>query len=145
MNQALMQRAIQRVMPAARATGLFVSLATFQSSDASDFPDGFYSGQYENIAGLTGLPCTAPPVSEARVTATEVKALQEITGSEIRHVLFDRFYPQLDAGWREGWRVVIQEADGSGGFQNGVAYDVLGVESDSQSQMSRCEVRLTTV
>ncbi len=145
MNQALIQRSISRVMPAARATGLFVSLGTFQSSDAADFPDGFYSGTYQDLPGLTNLPCTAPPPSEARVQATEVKALQEITGSEMRHVLFEKFYPALDAGWRDGWRLLIQEADGSGGFQPGVAYDVLGVESDSQSQMSRCEVRLTTI
>jgi hypothetical protein len=145
LNQNIIARSLARVMPAARATGLFVSLATFQSSDAADFPDGFYSGSFQNVPGLVNLPCTAPPVSEARLQATESKALQDITASELRHVLFDRFIPQLDAGWREGWRVVIQESDGLGGFEPGVAYDVLGVESDSQSKMSRCEVRLTTI
>ena len=145
MNQALIQRAVARVMPAAVATGLFVSLATFQSSDANDFPDGFYSGNYQNIAGLVNLPCMAPPESEGSIQATEVKALEEITSSELRHVLFEQFYPQLDQGWRQGWRVLIQEPDGQGGYEAGVLYDVLGVESDSQSQMSRVRVRLTTV
>lgn len=145
MNQQMIQRAIQKVMPAAVATGLFVSLATFQSSDPNDFPDGFYSGNYQNIAGLVNLPCMAPPESEGSIQATEVKALQDITSSELRHVLFETFYPQLDAGWREGWRVVIQEPDGQGGFEPGAVYDVLGVESDSQSQMSRVRVRATSV
>lgn len=132
-------------MPAALSTGLFVSRATFQSSDASDFPDGFYSGVYADISGLTNIPCMAPPESEGSIQATEVKALQEITSSELRHVLLNTFYPQLDAGWRTGWRVVIQEPDGQGGYEPGAVYDVLGVESDSQSQMSRVRVRATSV
>ena len=145
MNQNLIQRALTRVMPAAVATGLFVSLATFQSSDATDFPDGFASGVYQNLPGLANLSCMDAPNSDSRIQATEVKALQEITSSELRHMLFERFYPALDSGWREGWRVVIQDPDGSGGYLPATDYDVLGVESDSQSTQSRCEIRLVTL
>ena len=135
MNQALIQRAIQRVMPAARATGLFVSRATFQSSDAADFPDGWFSGVYADIPGLVDIPCTAPPVSEARIQATEVKALQEITASELLHVLLNGWYPAIDAGWRRGWIILIDS----------IQYDLLGVESDSQSQMTRVSVRRVSI
>lgn len=135
MNQAIIARAIQKVMPAARATGLFVSLATFQSSDFSDFPDGFYSGNYQDVPGLVNLPCTAPPQSELRILAKEVKTTQLITDMAPLHVLLDKFYPTLDAGWRIGWRVVI----------DGTIFDLQGVEHDSQSQMSRVLVLEVTV
>lgn len=135
MNQALLQRAILRVMPAARATGLFVSLATFQSSDAADFPDGFYSGVYQDLPGLVNIPCTSPPVSEARIQAVEVKNLQDITSSELHHVLLNGFFPQLVTGWRQGWIVVI----------DGVIFDVFGVESDSQNQMTRVTARRVSI
>ena len=132
-------------MPAARATGLFVSLATFQSSDAADFPDGFYSNDYVDIPGLTNIPCTSPPESDSSIQATEVKALEEITSSELHHVLLNDYYPSIDTGWRQGWRVTIGQNDGNGNLINGFAYDVLGVEADSQYRMTRVKVRLTTV
>ncbi len=140
-----LQYEVTQVMPTAVDTGLFVSLATFQSSDAADFPDGFYSGDYQDVPGLVNIPCMAPPESEGSIQATEVKALADIVGSELHHVLLNGYYATADMGWRQGWILLIGDNDGSGNLINGVQYDVLGVEADSQKQMTRVRVRLTTI
>jgi len=145
LNQALIQRAVERVMPAAIATGLYVSLATFQSSDANDFPDGFYSGQYQALSGLTNLPCMRAPSSPSSIVATEIKGLSDIMANELLDVTFTAYYTTLDAGWRQGWRVVIGDNDGAGNLINPVDYDLMGVGVDSQSQHSAAKVRLVTV
>lgn len=151
MNQDLIARAISQVMPSAIATGLFVSLATFQAPsgtfDAGGAPDGLYG----DVPGLVNIPCTAPPPSEARIQATENRALAEITAAEWHHVLLNAWYPQLDAGWRGtglpigAWRIVIGDNDGTGHMVRGFAYDIAGVESDSQSQMTRVTAKLATI
>src|SRR3974390_591549 len=136
MNQSLLYE-LNQVMPDSIETGLFSSLFTAQAPDGAQLAGGAPSGIYGNVAGLVNIPCMAPPPSTARVQATEVKALTEITSSELHHVLLDDWYPALDAGWRGddvsgtgGWRCVI----------DGTVYDILGVESDSQSQMTRVSV-----
>ena len=141
MNQAFIENAIQNVMAAAIQTGLFVSLATFQAPSQDFDSAGAWDGTWTNVSGLVGIPCTAPPPSDARIQATENRALAEITASEWHHVLLDAWYPALDAGWRGdgtpagAWRVLI----------DGFAYEISGVESDSQSQMTRLTARLTTI
>jgi len=140
MNQDFNQRAIAQVMPTAVATGLFVSLFTAQAPDGLLGPTGAPSGNYANVAGLVGIPCTAPPTSDERIQADEVRKLEEIIASELHHVLLDGYYPALDAGWRGqgtppgAWQAVV----------DGVAYIIMGVESDSQNQMTRVQVRLAT-
>ncbi len=133
MNYSPIAAGIAGVMPIVRATGLLVSLATFQSPDAADFPDGFYSGNYQDVPGLVDLPCMSAPISVDSFNADESKALPQITSSAARHVLLDGFYPAAVDGWREGWQIVV----------DGQSFDVLGVEGDSQSQMTR--VRITDV
>ena len=141
MNQAFIENAIANVMPAAIATGLFVSLATFKAPSQVFDSAGAWAGTYSAVAGLVDIPCTAPPPSDSRIQATENRALQEISASEWHHVLLDAWYPQLDAGWRGdgtpagAWIVTIDGAD----------YEIAGVESDSQSQMTRLTARLTTI
>lgn len=136
----MVAQSMARVMPIVRASGLLTSLATFQSSDAADFPDGFYSGQYEPIAGLEDLPCIASPQDTSYVAADETKTVQTVTSDELLHVSFGDVYPGINAGWREGWQVVLTDVLGSA-----VTYDVLGVGTDSQGQHSVCKVRLTTI
>ena len=142
MNQDLIQLAIAGVMPAAIATGLFVSLATFQQPSGVLNELGIPDGNYTDVVGLANIPCTAPPPSDARITATENRALAEITASEWHHVLLDAWYPDIDLGWRGedpagtgAWRVLI----------DGYPYNIAGVESDSQMQMTRVTARLVTI
>lgn len=140
MNQNSIQSAIAAVMPTVRATGLLVSLATFQrpvgattADPAGNLDDsGFPVGDYEDIVGLVSIPCTAPPLSTGEgISATETKGLQELMADAPRHVLLDDYYPTVQDGWKDGWRVLIDS----------LVYDLMGVESDSQAKMTRCYVR----
>lgn len=142
MNQAFIENAIQQVMPAVIATGLLVSLFTAQEPVPTVGPTGAVEFDYVDVAGLVGIPCTAPPPSPTDIQATEVRALEEITASELHHVLLNGYYPTLDAGWRG------ENADGKGAWIaliDGAQYEIAGVESDSQSQMTRLKVKLATV
>ena len=142
MNQAAITLAIQGVMPAAIATGLFVSSFTAQEPVPTIGPTGAVEFDYTDVAGLINIPCMAPPESTGSITATEVRALEEITASELHHVLLNGYYPTLDAGWRG------ENSDGKGAWIaliDGFQYEIAGVESDSQSQMTRVRVKLATV
>ena len=141
MNQNFIELAIAGVMPAAIATGLFVSLATFQGPSQSFDSSGAWNGTWSNIAGLVNIPCTAPPKSTDGITASESREPQQIVAGEWLHVLLSGHYPTIDAGWRGdgtpsgAWRVLI----------DGTAYEIGGVESDSQAQMTRVMARITTM
>ena len=142
MNQAFIHDAILGVMPAAIATGLFVSLFTAQEPRPTQGPNGAIEFDYVNVAGLIDIACTAPPTSTSDIQATEVRALEDITASEMHHVLLAGYYPTLDAGWRG------ENADGKGAWIaliDGFQYEISGVESDSQSQMTRMRVKLATL
>ena len=142
MNQATIQLAISGVMAEVIATGLMVSLFTAQEPRPTQAGNGAITFDYVNVAGLINIPCIAAPESPANIVATEVRALTEITASEIRHVLLDTWYPQLDAGWRG------EAADGKGAWIasiDGFQFEISGVESDSQTQMTRVKVKLATV
>ena len=142
MNQAFISNAIQGVMPAAIATGLFVSLFTAQEPRPTQGPNGAIEFDYVNVAGLIGIACTAPPESTGSIVATEMRELEEIRASETHHVLLDAWYPRLDQGWRG------ENADGKGAWIaliDGVQYEIAGVESDSQSVMTRVTCKLATL
>ena len=134
MNQAI-HYDITQVMPEALATGLFVSLFTAQQPDGVFGSTGAPDGGYINVVGLVNIPCMSPPLSEARISANEMKTIEEVAATELHHVLLNSWYPTLDAGWRNGWRCIV----------DGTAYDILGVESDSQMQMTRVLIRLETL
>ena len=142
MNQDAITLAIQGVMPAAVATGLFVSLFTAREPVPTIGPTGAMEFDYVNVSGLVNIPCMAPPPSPSSIQATEVRSLEDITAAEIHHVLLSGYFPQLDAGWRG------ENPDGKGAWIaliDGFNYEIMGVESDSQSQMTRVRVKLATV
>lgn len=129
-------------MPAAVATGLFFSLFTAQEPVPTQEANGAIQFDYVNVAGLVDIPCMDAPESTDAIQATEVRALEEITSAEIRHVLLNSWYPQLDAGWRG------ENADGKGAWialVDGFQYEIAGVESDSQQKMTRVRMKLATV
>src|SRR6266568_8335728 len=99
MNQALLSRAIQRVMPTVRKSGLLASLATFQSSDAADFPDGFPSDDFQDLPGLVDLPCIAAPENLSSASAGETKTAADVTAIDMLQISFGTVYPALNAGW----------------------------------------------
>jgi len=141
-NQNFIENAIAGVMAQALETGLFVSLFTAQEPVPTVGPTGQVLFSYVNVAGLVNIPCMAPPESPSSITATEVRALTEITSAELHHVLLNGYYPTLDAGWRG------ENSDGKGAWIaliDGFNYEITGVESDSQSQITRVRVKLATL
>ncbi len=135
MNQALIARALDRVMPAARATGLFSSLCTIQDLDGTFSASGQPNNTYVAVTGLIDIPCTAPPTSMLRITATQKRTVPERKEDNSSHVLLNDYFPQITAHWQDGAQAVI----------DGVAYTLLGVESDSQKKMTRLSVEICTI
>jgi len=122
-------------MPQALATGLFVSLATFQAPDGLSGPSGAPSNTFADVDGLVDIPCMNAPVSEIRIQALELAKLQEIEASSLRHVLLNAWYPQVEDGAANGWQVIV----------DGVVYDLMGAESDSQGTQTRMEIKLASI
>ena len=134
--------AIGNVIVSVPVTLPWPSLFTAQEPVPTIGPTGAMEFDYTDVAGLIAIPCTAPPESPSGITATEVRALEDITSAELHHVLLDAWYPALDAGWRG------ENADGKGAWIaliDGNQYEITGVESDSQSTMTRVRVKLATV
>lgn len=134
MNQTI-QYDLEAVMTEAVATGLFGSLCTLQQPSGNLGPSGAPDGTYADVVGLVDIACTAPPPSEARIQATEVKAMAEIMAVELKHVLLSGYYPACEGGAAVGWRAVV----------DGVDYDLLGAESDSQGMMTRLAIKLAEI
>lgn len=128
---------IAQVMTEAAATGLFVSLCTISQPDVNPGYGGAQTGNYTNVTGLVNIPCMDAPPSPASLTATEVKALQEIMSKGIRHLLLNGYYPETspDGQIPTSWRATV----------DGVIYDVLGVEHDSQNTQTRLHLQIVTV
>lgn len=141
MNQTPIQNAIARVMPAAIASGLTVSLCTIQKPDGTYNPGGSPSGNYVNVAGLINLQCMDAVESVGSIQATEVSQLAEIQSKGIRHVFLNGYYPTIISaatvvtGVGAGWRAVV----------DGISYDLLGAEPDSQSTQTRLHLQLVSV
>ena len=133
MNSVLHTKAIPNVMKTAVMSGLFVSLCTIQQPDGALIDAGQPSGNFVDVPGLVNIRCTAPPEANVRITASEVKSQENIQSFSELHILLDNWYPALENGVAMGWRAVI----------DGVPYDVMGAESDSQGVMTRMVVRFS--
>lgn len=119
-------------MPLAVATGLFVSLASFSSPPTMQGPTGNPTGSYVAVAGLQSIPCMDAPMIEGGSSSDETKALSEIEAKRTRHILLNTYYAQVSTAAGRGWQVTV----------DGVLYDLLGGESDSQRTQTRCSLQL---
>lgn len=131
---------IDAVMPAALDTGLFVSLVTIQqptgeqTADGSPAMTGGDSGDgWDNVAGLIDLVAMNAPEAEARIRAKTDRAIEYIEGFQFRHLLLGGYYPQIEQF--DNWRAIV----------DGVAWDAVGVESDSQNTQTRILLQLAGV
>ena len=133
----LLAAEMQEVMPIAVSFQTFVSLCTVQQPDGLLNPDGTPSNVFLNVAGLVNIQCMDSVPSVARLQATEVKDLQEIMSKGLRHMLLNGYYPQSTPSGQipTDWRAIV----------DGITYDILGVEHDSQNQMTRLELQLVQV
>ncbi len=132
MNSVLQQKGIPAVMARANASGLLDSLCTIQRPDGVLIDAGQPSGVFVDIAGLINIPCMAPPEATRKITANEVKSEDDIQVFSELHVLLNAWYPQVEAGVVNGWRIIV---DG------GPPLDIMGAESDSQHTQTRLIVR----
>lgn len=132
---------LAQIMPRATATGLFSCLFTAQEPAGTFGPSGAPSGAFSDVAGLVNIACMQAVTSEIRITATEEKSVSNILSLDSDHVLLDAYYPTLEAGWRAGWRCQITLPDG----ETVETRDILGVEHDSQTQMTRVAVRTASI
>lgn len=131
---------ITAVMPAALDSGLFVSFVTMQqptgaqTSTGAPLLSGGDSGDgWNNVAGMINIPAMNAPQSESRLTADQKKELEMVEGYQLRHLLLGGYYPAIQEN--SNWRAMV----------DGTAYDVLGVESDSQSQMTRLRLQISSI
>lgn len=134
MNQQMID--VSSVMPLARATGLFVSLATIkQASNSQDSlgqvnltPTGFTT-----IAGCADIPCMRAPYAVNNPDADEQESPTMVAAFNPFHVLLNDYFPQ------------IPEAEASTGeliaIIDGVQHQIVGVESDSQFTQTRLKCK----
>jgi hypothetical protein len=128
-----LQYDIAAVMQEAVASGLFVSVCDIEMPDPTLTDDGSPSGNYISVSGMTGIQCMNAPTSVARISAGEMKSQTEIESMNTGHVLLAGWYGILQT--QTNWRAVV----------DGVAYDILGAESDSQMQMTRLKIQMAQV
>ena len=127
----LLDQQYARVMPAVVAGG-----GTFSSFCNILAPDGLFdsagapSGNYAPVSGLQGIVCQKAALSVLRIGGTEQKSTPEQEAIQPWHCLLDTYYPALD-GHTE-YRAQV----------DGVNYDVLAVEHDSQKIMTRLSLRI---
>ncbi len=140
-NQNIIAQSVARVMPAVRATGLQVSLATFQAP-VQDFSSGMQPDAWLDVSGLVGIHCQLGPETDMSVVANEQRTNPLITSTNLHRLELDAFYPTIEDGWRGRnvaapgpWRVVVDSKP----------YMITGVENDSQSQVTRLCVKDVTL
>lgn len=129
------QAEIANFMPTAFASGLFVSLATLQAQSTTQGPTGNPLNVYTNVAGVINIPCMDAPPSIARVNATELKDVEEIMSKGMRHVLLNQCFVDASKWSGLGYRVIV----------DGILYDLLGAENDSQLTQTRLDMQLVTI
>lgn len=140
MNQVLIAAGLANVMPQARQTGLFRSLATVLAPSGTLTAGGSPDGVYAAVAGLTAIPCMDAPfaVDRYNIMSTEQRGQAQTTSTEIRHVLLNDYFAQLseETNWGGiGWKCTV----------DGVLYDIAGAESDSQHTQTRLRLIGVTV
>lgn len=135
MNSVLLLKSIPNVMARAVATGLFVSICTIKAPTGGVTGAGQPTGLYVAIAELSNIACMAPPQSTGHIEADETKTEESIMSGNYDHVLLDGYYGQAVTGFPSGFDSTCQAN------VDGLDYDILGVEHDSQSQMTRMLVR----
>jgi hypothetical protein len=117
--------------------GLMQSTCTVQAPSGNLGASGAPDNTYVDVAGLVNIACMNAPESVGNIAATEVKNIAEIMSISLRHVLLNGYFSQLDGqNWGEvGWHAIV----------DGIDYDILGAERDSQFSQTRLKLRLVSI
>ena len=126
---------IQRVMPLVIASGLCKSLCTIQQPSGTLDTMGSPDRVYVNVAGLVNLTCMAAPLNVGTPSVSETKTMSEVLACNNGHVFLPSYHPEIVDGYKAGWRAII----------DGIAYDILGAENDSQATQTRMKVEISSV
>lgn len=128
------------VVPAVIASGLPISLVTMQrptgeqTADGSPLLSGGDSGDgWNNVPGLINLTAMNAPESDLRIRADQDKRMELVEGFQYRHLWIAGYYPVIQEN--ANWRAMV----------DGVAYDVKGVESDSQTTQTRLKLQISSI
>jgi hypothetical protein len=126
---------LQRYQEYAYNQGLFPSLGTLQQMVQDQGPTGNPTGNWQNVVGVVDIPCQDAPPSIARVQATELKVVAEIMAKGLRHILLNRCFVNATTWAGTGSRFIV----------DGITYEVLGAENDSQLSQTRIDLQLVTL
>jgi hypothetical protein len=135
MNQAAMNYPLSQIMPQAFAAGWFPSLATLQTLVQDQGPTGNPTGAWSNVTGVVDIPCKDAPPSVARVQATEMKDVAEILAKGLRAVLLNQCFVDAPSWAGMTARMVV----------DGITYEVLGAENDSELIQTRVGLQLVNL
>ena len=140
LNQALLTD-VDGVMTLAVATGLFRSLCTIKAPDGNLGASGAPSGTYVTVSGLSGIVAMDAPAPEqvGPISGSESKSLADVLSLSARHVLLERYFPELSpaTNWGDvGW--IAEMTDRTG---NVTVYDITGADADSQQTQTRLRLQ----
>ncbi len=128
------------VVPAVIDSGLPVSLCTIQyptgilTADGSpDLTSGPNNDGFIDVSGLVDIICMDAPTSILKIRATETKTQTEIESMNSDHCWLAGYFPHILPNTQ--WRAVV----------DGVRFDILGAECDSQRQMTRLDLQVSRV
>jgi hypothetical protein len=122
-------------------SGLFVSLCTLMQPSGNVTVDGAPDNTFTQVAGLINIPCMDAVLAPGNIEATEARELEEIMSKSYRHIMLNGYYPQCfisasgKSGAPAGWQAVV----------DGVTYNLLGAEPDSQNTQTRLKCQLVTL
>lgn len=122
---------IAGVMPIYRKSGLAISTCDIQEPLGTFDASGAPTGGYVPVAGLQGIQCQSAPDSNSGFKGGETKTPAEILGVQMRHVLLADYYPQIPEE-NNNWQAII----------DGVTWDIVSAESDSQHTQTRLELKI---
>lgn len=134
MNQSL-GPIIAQVIPQVLASGLCVSLCTIQAPSGVLTDSGAPNRVYVNVTGLVDLTCMAAPLTTGSIVANEQKSMTQILATNNGHCFLPSYHPEIVAGYMLGWRAIV----------DGIAYDILGAENDSQATQTRMKLEISSI
>jgi hypothetical protein len=120
---------VQQVVGIAAAAGMFPNLCTIQSAATTINAMGApVVTPFANMTGLVDIPChSAPPAIEDVRGSDELRKVDRTDTRQMRHVLLAGYFPTIALSMR----AVV----------DGVAWNIVGVESDAFDSQTRLMVQ----